>query len=192
MKNFEMKELELSSINYDDAYVRLSKNRIIFLNDDITKSLASELVALLLYYNNVDPYKDITLYINSNGGDIAGLINIYDIMQMIEAPIKTICLGSCYSAAAIILSAGTVGKRFAFKNSKIMIHGVQAEFPIPDHDMTNSKSYYEFLQESNDNVMKMLAKHTGQTLEKIQEDCKRDVWFNAREALNYGLIDGIL
>jgi ATP-dependent Clp protease, protease subunit len=177
---------------YSETYVKLSRDRIIFFNELVTKQSASELSALLLYYDNDNSEEYINLYINSDGGDAAGLIHIYDVMQMIKSPIKTICIGRCYSAAAVILASGSAGERYAFKHSKIMIHGIQAGFPIPGHDMTNSKNYFDYLKDNNDNIMKMLAKHTGHSLEKIKQDCTRDVWLDARQALDYGLIDEVL
>jgi ATP-dependent Clp protease protease subunit len=113
-------------------------------------------------------------------------------MQMISAPIKTVCIGKCYSAGAVLLAAGTKGERYAFKSSSVMIHGIQAVFPIAGHDMTASKNYFEHLESHNDNIMKMLAHHTGHSLAKVKEDCKKDIWMNATQALAYGLIDHIL
>lgn len=177
---------------YAETYVKLAKDRIIFLNENITKQSASDLSALLLYYDNENSEDYINIYIHCNGGEVSGLVNIYDVMQMIKSPIKTICIGKCYSAAAIILAAGSSQKRYAFKHSKIMIHGIQAGFPIPGHDITNSKNYYDFLKDNNDSMMKILAYHTGKTLEKVKQDCMRDVWMDAKQALEYGLIDEIL
>ncbi len=177
---------------YDDTYVRLANNRILFINEIITKELAAQLSAMLLYYDNISHEEPIEMYIHSDGGDVAGLNNIYDVMQMIEAPIKTVCIGKCFSAAAVILSAGTKGERYAFRNSKVMIHGIQCGFPIPGHDVKNSKNYYDFLQENNDNMMKVLAHHTGHSLEKIKEDCLRDVWMDAKRAQEYGIVDHIV
>lgn len=176
---------------YAETYVKLAKDRVIFLNENVTKQSASDLSALLLYYDNFSD-EEISIYLHCNGGDAAGLANIYDVMQMIKSPIKTICIGKCYSAAAVILAAGSPGGRYAFKHSKIMIHGIQAGFPIPGHDMTNSKNYYEFLKDNNDNIMKILARHTGHTLDKIKLDCSRDVWLDAKQALEYGIIDEVL
>lgn len=177
---------------YDDTYVRLANNRILFINEIITKELAAQLSAMLLYYDNISHEEPIEIYIHSDGGDVAGLNNIYDVMQMIEAPIKTVCIGKCFSAAAVILSAGTKGERYAFRNSKVMIHGIQCGFPIPGHDVKNSKNYYDFLRENNDNMMKVLAVHTGHSLEKIKADCLRDVWMDAKQALEYGIVDHIV
>lgn len=177
---------------YAETYVKLSKDRVIFLSEDVSKETAAELSALLLYYDNEDHETPITLYIHTNGGDASGLANIYDVMQMVQAPIKTICLGKCYSAGAIILAAGTAGERYIFKNAKVMLHGIQCGFPVPGDDMVNSKNYYEFLEDNNDNIMKILAKHTGHPLEVIKADLKRDVWLDAKQAVDYGVVDHII
>lgn len=179
------------SPGYVETYIRLSKDRIIFLSENVTKQSAADLSALLLYYDNLSQ-DDISIYLHCNGGDAAGLANIYDVMQMVKSPIKTICIGKCYSAAAVILAAGTSGERYAFKHSKIMIHGIQAGFPIPGHDMTNSKSYYEFLKDNNDSIMKILSQHTGHPLDEIKQACTRDVWMSAQEAKNYNIVDHVL
>ena len=177
---------------YLETYIKLTKNRVIILSEDVTKDVASQLSALLLYYDTEDHIEPITLYINTNGGDASGLSNIYDVMQMIEAPIKTICLGKCYSAGSIILAAGTKGQRYIFKNAKVMIHGIQCAFPIPGDDMYDSKNYYEFLEHHNDAIMKILAKHTGKTLDLIKKDTVRDVWLDAKQAVEYGIVDHII
>lgn len=177
---------------YDDTYIRLSKDRTIFIVEDITKEVASQLSALLLYFDNKNNELPIKIYLDSRGGDASGLANIYDIMQLIKSPIKTICTSKCYSAAAVILAAGAKGERYAFKHSQIMIHGIQCAFPFPGHDITSSKNYYSFLKENNDNIMKILAKHTNHTLEKVKQDCVGDIWMDPKEALEYGIIDHIL
>lgn len=177
---------------YVETYIRLAQERIIFLSEEITKDTAAALSALLLYYDNLDPNEYITLHINSVGGDVAALLNIYDVMKMIRAPITTICTGKCYSAAAALLAAGEPGQRYAFKNSQIMIHGIQCTFPIAGHDQTTSKNYYDFLKDYNDSIMKILAKHTKHPLDKVKEDCSRDLYMDAKQALEYGLIDGII
>lgn len=177
---------------YEETYVKLAKQRVIFMPELVTKESAAQLSALLLYYDNENHEDIIELYIHSDGGDAAGLTNIIDVMQMIQAPVKTVCIGKCYSAGAIILACGTKGERYAFKSAKIMIHGIQCGFPLPGHDITNSKNYYDFLKENNDNIMKILAQHTGQSLAKIKEDCLRDVWLDAKQALEYGIVDHIV
>lgn len=179
-------------MGYADSYVKMSKNRAIFFSEDVSKKACVELSALMLYYDNIDHESPIHLYIHTDGGDVSGLSNIYDIMQMIHAPIKTILLGKCYSAGAVMLASGTKGERYALKSSKIMIHGIQFVFPLPGTDLTASKNYYEFVKDNNDGLMKMLAIHTGQSLDKIREDCKREYWMDAKAALAYGIIDHII
>ncbi len=182
----------LTQRRYNETYIKLAKERIIFISEDITNELAAELSAMLLYYDHQDNNELIEMYVNSDGGAATGLINIYDVMQMISSPIKTVCIGKCYSAAAVILAAGTKGQRFALKNSQVMIHGLQFGFPIPGHDITNSKNYFQFIKENNDMIMKMLSKHTGNNLEKVKEDCLRDVWMTSVEALSYGIVDYVI
>jgi ATP-dependent Clp protease protease subunit len=177
---------------YADTHVKLSKRRVVVISENFTDKMAADLSALLLYFDNEDHEEKIEMYIHSNGGAATGLTNIYDVMQMIQAPVKTVCLGKCYSAGAVLLAAGTKGERYALKNSSIMIHGIQSIFPIPGHDITASKNYFEYLEENNDNLMKILKAHTGHTLEKVKQDCEQDVWMTAKEALDYGIIDQIV
>lgn len=183
----------LPSGRYSESYVRLAKSRVIFLNEDITKETSASICALLLYFDNLDPTKDINLLINSNGGDASALGAIYDAMQMIEAPVKTICMGKCYSAAAILLATGSAGKRLALKNSQIMIHGLQCAFPLMgENDDIKSKIYFDFLKKSNTSIMKIMAKHVGKSAEEIEKDCLRDFYLTANQALEYGIIDKII
>lgn len=191
MKNCEGESLLTPPSKYESSYVYLAKDRVIFLKEIITKEVAAELTALLLYYDNTGT-EDITIYIHSDGGDSDGLVSIYDIMHMINSPIKTICLGKAYSAAAVLLASGTKGKRYACRNSNIMIHGIQFIFPLPGEDQVDSKNYLEFADHNNDAIMRMLAAHTGVSLEKVKEDCKRDLYLDAKQALKYGIIDHIL
>jgi ATP-dependent Clp protease protease subunit len=190
--NEEMHE-HISSSKYGDSYVKLAKNRVIFLSEDITKETASSLCSLLLYFDHQDEGKEINLLINSNGGDASALCAIYDIMQMISSPIKTVCLGKCYSAAAVLLATGSPGKRLALKNSQVMIHGLQCTFPvIGEGDNANSENYFDFLTKSNTTVMKILSKHVGKPAKEIEKDCLRDYYLTAQQALQYGIIDKIL
>ena len=177
---------------YSESYLKMSKNRAIFFSEDVDDKVAAELAALLLYYDNADHESPIHLYIHSNGGAISGLNCIYDVMQMVHAPVKTILLGKCYSAGAIILSAGTKGERYALRSSNVMIHGVQFAFPIAGEDMNNNKSYLEFIEDTNDLLMKILSKHTGQPLDKLKSDCAREYWMDAKTAKEYGIIDHII
>ena len=175
-----------------DTYVKLATKRTIFLSEDVTKHSASQLAALLIHYDSKSKKDPIYLYINSFGGDASGLMAICDVIKMIKAPVHTVCIGKCYSAGAVILANGAKGHRYALKNSKIMIHGLQCLFPIPGFDVSDSIKYYDFLNLNNDNVMKLLANHTDSHMKELKKDCERDVWLDAKEALNYGLIDAIL
>jgi len=178
---------------YNSSYIALSDERVIFLNEDFTQETASALTALLLYYDAVEPDEPIIIYINSYGGEVSALANIYDVIQMISAPVQTICMGRAYSAGAFLLAAGTEGCRFVFPNSQIMIHGLQATFPVSGHSEPHkAKEYLEHLNSINNNLMKILAKHTGQPIDKIKQDCKYDMYFTAEEAVEYGLADYIL
>lgn len=185
--------LNLSPPKYSEVYSFLYPHRIIFISEEITKNTASALSALLFYYDYQNNKSDITIFINTVGGDSSALSNIYDAMHMIKSPIKTICIGKAYSAGAFILAAGTKGKRYITKNSFVMIHGLQCEFPgVFNEDQKNSQIYYDFLNSLNKNILKILAKHTGKTFKQISEDCKQDVYFDAKEAIKYGLVDHIL
>jgi ATP-dependent Clp protease, protease subunit len=183
----------LQPSKYYDTYIKLSQGRLIFLTEDFTKETSSALTALLLYYDNQNPNEDITIYIHSDGGDATALSNIYDVMQMVRSPISTVCLGKAYSAGAFLLAAGSPGKRFLFPHSQVMIHGIQCSFPgIGEGHPTNSKNYFAFLKTTNNNLMKILAKHTGQPLDRIKEDCKKDIYLDAEAAIEYGLADDII
>jgi ATP-dependent Clp protease protease subunit len=178
---------------YSESYVRLAKNRVIFLSEEISKEVGAAISALMLYFDNQDKKKDITILINSNGGDASALSAIYDTMQMIKAPVKTVCMGKCYSAAAVLLATGSSGKRFALRNSQIMIHGLQCSFPaIGEGNSAGTEKYFNFLMKSNNTVMKMLSKHVGKSAEQIEKDCLRDFYLTSEQALEYGIIDKIL
>lgn len=174
------------------AYAHLAKSRNIFIAEDITKNLAASLSAMLLYFDNVSETEDITLYINTNGGDIQALSNIYDIMQMIKSPIRTVCIGKAYSAGACILAAGAKGKRLITENASVMIHGIQCVFPSPHEDQKSSQIYYDHLKSMNKSIIDSLAKHTGKTFAKVYEDCKKDTFLDAKMALEYGIVDDII
>lgn len=182
----------LEASKYAESYAALAKDRVIFVSEDITKDSASSLSALLLHYDNINEEEDIRIYINTNGGDASALANIYDIMQMIKAPIETVCIGKAYSAGAFMLAAGTPGKRLMTKNSSVMIHGLQCEFPGPNEDQRNSQIYFDFLKSFNKQILETLAVHTNKTYEQICIDCSKDRYMDAKEALEYGIIDKII
>lgn len=179
---------------YFESYIRLSSERVIFLSEDFTKEVSSAMAALLLHYDHEDSEEDITIYINSNGGDASALTCIYDVIQLIQAPVKTVCIGKCYSAGAYLLAAGTKGKRYIMPNSEVMIHRIQCAFPMVNQTQIDQESYLKFLNHMNDNIMKMLSKHTGQTLTKIKADFDqtRHIFLDAKETIKYGIADHIL
>lgn len=172
-----------------DIYSRLLKDNIIFLGTAIDDSVANALVAQMLFLESEDPDKDIQIYINSPGGSVTAGLAIYDTMQFVKNDIVTYCVGQAASMGALLLSAGTKGKRFALPNARIMIHqpsgGAQGQ--ASDIEIT-----YKEIQRLKDILNQMLATHTGQTLKKIQKDSDRDYFMSSLEAMEYGLIDKVL
>ncbi len=177
-------------IHYD-IYSRLVKDRIIFLHEEINAEVASTIVATLLYLNLKDSDDPISIYINSPGGTVTnGLFTIYDTIQRIEAPVETVCVGEAYSAAAVILAAGTKGKRKAYPNSKVMIHNIQISGMWGDtKDIVREA---KLIEEENKKLLEVLARHSGNTLEKVTKDCTKDFYMTAEEAVKYGIVDEIL
>lgn len=179
-------------MGYSESYVKMTKDRCIFISEDVSNRMGADMSALMLYYDNQDHDAEINVYIHTNGGSATGMSNIYDVMQMVHAPVKTILVGKAYSAGAWILAAGTKGQRFALRSSKVMIHGSQFIFPIPGYDFSNSKNYLDFVNTENDAMLHVMAKHTGQSFEKVKADCQTEKWMDAKEALAYGIIDHII
>ncbi|HOR47267.1 MAG TPA: ATP-dependent Clp endopeptidase proteolytic subunit ClpP [Caldisericia bacterium] len=173
-----------------DIYSRLLKDRIIFLGGEmIEDATANSVVAQLLYLDAEDPKKEISLYINSPGGVITSGLAIYDTMQYISAPVSTICIGQAASMGAILLASGAKGKRFALPHSRIMIHqpaggaqGQATDIEIQAKEMLRMKKA----------VNEILARHTGQPLDKIQADTERDFFMESQEAVEYGLVDKVI
>ena len=172
-----------------DIFSRLIEDRILFLYEEIDSAVASKIIAVLLYLDAQDPSKEITIYINSPGGDSDGLFAIYDTFQLISAPIKTICIGEACSAAAILLASGTPGLRYACTNSEVMIHHVQAEL---EGSKTEIEREVIRINEINRLIVETLARHTGQSVKVVDADCSLDKWLSATEAVEYGLVDKIL
>jgi ATP-dependent Clp protease, protease subunit len=172
-----------------DIFSRLLKERIIFLGTPIDDTIANLIMAQLLHLESEDPDKDINLYINSPGGDITGLFAIYDTMQYIKPDIITICMGQAASAAAVLLGAGTKGKRFSLPHARILLHqpyggaGGQAA----DIEIQAKEIIYLRTQLNN-----LYAKHTGRPVEQIEHDMLRDYFMSAEEAKEYGLIDNVI
>jgi len=172
-----------------DIYSRLLKERIIFLGGAIDDNVANSVIAQLLFLENSDPKKDITIYINSPGGSVTSTMAIYDTMQFVKSDISTVCVGMAASGAAVILAAGAKGKRFALPNSEVMIHQVMGEAGGQASDIEISAKHILKIKQ---NLNKILAKHTGQNIGKVEKDSDRDYYMSSSEAKDYGLIDKIL
>ncbi|HPZ43373.1 MAG TPA: ATP-dependent Clp endopeptidase proteolytic subunit ClpP [Bacillota bacterium] len=171
-----------------DIYSRLLKDRIIFLGGPIDDNVANLVIAQMLFLEAEDPEKDIHFYINSPGGIITSGLAIYDTMQYVRSPVSTICLGQAASMASVLLCAGAKGKRYALPYSRILIHqplgGVQGQATDIEIHAKEIIRMREFLNE-------IIAKHTGQPLEKIARDTERDYFMSAQQAKEYGIIDEV-
>ncbi len=171
-----------------DIYSRLLKDRIIMLGSPINDGVANTIVAQLLFLESQDKTKDIKLYINSPGGSVTDGLAIYDTIQHIVCDVATICVGMAASMGAILLAGGTKGKRFALPNSEIMVHqplgGVEGQ-------ATDIKIRAERIIKTKEQLNKILAKHTGQKLKKVEQDTDRDYFMDPKQALAYGLVDKI-
>ncbi|MBI2035992.1 MAG: ATP-dependent Clp endopeptidase proteolytic subunit ClpP [Candidatus Liptonbacteria bacterium] len=172
-----------------DIYSRLLKERIIFLGGPITDPVANTIIAQLLFLENEDPKRDIKLYVNSPGGSVTAGLAIYDTMQYVKPDVSTICVGMAASMGAVLLAAGEKGKRFVLPNADILLHQVMggAEGQASDIEI-NAKHIIRIKERLN----QILAKHTGQSLQKIEKDTDRDYYMTAHEAKEYGLIDEII
>jgi ATP-dependent Clp protease protease subunit len=172
-----------------DIYSRLLKDRIVLLGTPIDDHVANLIVAQLLYLQSDNPKKDIELYINSPGGSVTAGMAIYDTMQMLSCDVRTYCVGQAASMGAVLLAAGTAKKRFALPNARIMIHqpaggaeGTAADIHIQAAEILRIRAI----------LNEILAKHTGQNVDRVTQDCDRDYFMSAPEAREYGLIDEVL
>ena len=172
-----------------DIYSRLLKDRIIFVGTAIDDDTANLLIAQLLFLESEDPDKDINFYINSPGGKVSAGMAIYDTMQYIKPDIATVCIGQAASMGAFLLAAGASGKRFSLPNSRIMIHQPMGGAQGQASDVAIQAK--EILQ-MKDTLNNILARHTGQSLERIQQDTDRDFFMSGQEARDYGLIDHVI
>jgi ATP-dependent Clp protease, protease subunit len=172
-----------------DIYSRLLKERIVFLGTPIDDAVGNLIMAQLLHLESDDPEKDVNLYINSPGGDITALFAIYDTMQYIRPDVSTIVMGQAASAAAVLLLAGTRGKRFALPHSRVLLHqphgGAQGQAVDIEIQAKEILRYRRLLDE-------LIAKHTGQTIEKVSKDTDRDYILTAEEAVAYGVVDEVI
>jgi ATP-dependent Clp protease protease subunit len=172
-----------------DVFSRLMMDRIIFLGTDVNDYTANVIQAQLLYLDSADPGKDVSIYINSPGGSVYAGLGIYDTMQYISSDVATICTGMAASMAAVLLVAGTTGKRFALNHSRVMIHqpmgGAQGQ--ASDIEITARE-----IQKLKKELYQIIANHSGQPFEKVERDSDRDYWMTSLEAKEYGMIDDVL
>ncbi len=171
-----------------DIFSRLLKERIIFLGTAIDDQIANVVVASLLFLESEDPEKDVMMYINSPGGHVTAGFAIYDTMQHIRCDVATICMGQASSMGSFLLAAGAKGKRSALPNARIMIHQPLAGF---QGQATEIEIHARELLKTRENLNRILAKHTGQPIEKIQNDTERDYFMSSEEAKTYGVIDEV-
>ena len=172
-----------------DIYSRLLKDRIIFLGAPIDDIFSNLIIAQLLFLEAEDPEKDINLYINSPGGSVTAGLGIYDTMQYVKPPITTICLGQAASMGALLLAAGTKGKRYALPNARVMIHQPMGGF---QGQATEIDIHAREILKIRERLNQIMAEHTGQSLDKISQDTERDYFMSGTEAKDYGLIDEVI
>ena len=182
----EERQLNVSVL---DVFSRLMMDRIIFLGTGVSDDVANIVQAQLLFLESADPKRDITMFVNSPGGSVLAGLGIYDTMQYVAPDISTICTGLAASMGAVLLAAGTKGKRTCLKHSRVMIHqplgGMQGQ-------VTEMEIYYKLVKEQQKSLYDILANHTGKSYEQIEKDCDRDNWMTAQEAQEYGLVDEVL
>jgi ATP-dependent Clp protease, protease subunit len=168
-----------------DIYSRLLRERIVFLGDPIDDAVANTVVAQLLFLDSVEPGKDVAMYVNSPGGSSTALFAIYDTMRFLRSDVATYCLGQAASAAAVILAAGSRGKRFALPNSRVLLHqphGQSADIEIHAAEIARQRRRVE----------EIMSEHTGQTVERIHADTERDFILGPEEARDYGVVDEVV
>ncbi|HET7100324.1 MAG TPA: ATP-dependent Clp endopeptidase proteolytic subunit ClpP [Terriglobia bacterium] len=173
-----------------DIYSRLLRDNIIFIGTPIDDNVANLVTAQLLFLEAEDPEKDVSLYINSPGGVVTAGMAIYDTMQFIRPDVATICIGQAASVAALLLSAGTHGKRFALPNSRVLIH--QPTMGGLSGQATDIDIHAREILRVRAGLNEIMARHTGQPLEKIERDVERDFWMDAQQAREYGIVDEII
>lgn len=174
-----------------DVYQKLAGDRILFVSEPLSDMLATDIVATLLLKDAEDPGKEITLFINSHGGDIRNAFMIYDVMQMIESPIKTVCTGAAMDEAAILLAGGAKGHRWATKHAFISVTQLVHDYHTHT-DLTDANKLLNQSKIDNERLFQILAFATGKAVKTLKKDFDRRVFFNANQAVKYGLIDGVV
>ena len=172
-----------------DIYSRLLKDRIIFLGGIISDPVANAVIAQMLFLESQDPGKDIKLYVNSLGGSVTAGMAVYDTMQYVRPDVSTTCIGIAASMGAFLLAAGKKGKRFALPNSEVLLHQVMGG---AEGQATEIEIAAKQIIKTKEKINKLLAKHTGQPLARIEKDTDRDFWLDAEEAKKYGIVDEVI
>lgn len=177
-----------------DIFSRLLKDRIIFLSEDVNQTSASLVIAQLLFLESEDPDKEISLYINSPGGSVSDGLGIIDTMNYIKCPVTTICIGMAASMGALLLTSGEKGKRFATPNAEILIHQplIGGQGGGISGQTTEIKIQADQMVKTRERINKIISSTTGKSIEEVEKDTERDHYLTAQEALEYGLIDGIM
>ncbi len=189
MKNVSVYEKEGNNLIQFDLLSRLMKDRILFIGESISDPLANYVIAQMLYLQMQDPNKDISIYINSPGGSVTAGLAIYDTMQFVTCDVNTYCMGMAASMGAVLLTAGTKGKRYALPNSHIMIHQVSGGAQGTASDVERT---VEFMYSLKKRLNVILSSHTGKSVEQVEIDADRDNYMTAEDAAKYGLIDKVL
>jgi ATP-dependent Clp protease protease subunit len=172
-----------------DIFSRLLKDRIVFIGSPITDAVADTVIAQLLFLESENPEKDIYVYVNSPGGHVTAGLAMYDTMQYIKPSIATICIGQAASMAAVLLAAGTKGKRYALPHARVLLHQVLGGV---EGQATDIEIHAKEILRVREEINRILAKHTGQQLERISKDTERDFFLTAKDALEYGVVDAII
>lgn len=172
-----------------DIFSRLLKDRIVFIGSPITDAVADTVIAQLLFLESENPEKDIYIYVNSPGGHVTAGLAMYDTMQYIKPTIATICIGQAASMAAVLLAAGTKGKRYALPHARVMLHQVLGGV---EGQATDIEIHAKEILRVREEINRIFAKHTGQPLERISKDTERDYFLTAKDALEYGVVDAII
>ena len=175
-----------------DIFSRLLKDRIIFLSEDVNQASASLIIAQMLFLESEDPDKEISFYINSPGGSVTDGMGIIDTMNYIKCPVTTICIGMAASMGALVLTSGTKGTRFAAPNAEILIHQPLIGGGGISGQQTDIQIHADQMLKTREKINKIISETTGKSIEQVQKDTERDHYLTAQEALEYGLIDGIM
>ncbi|HWP90879.1 MAG TPA: ATP-dependent Clp endopeptidase proteolytic subunit ClpP [Thermodesulfobacteriota bacterium] len=172
-----------------DIFSRLLKDRIVFIGSPITDAVADVVIAQLLFLESENPEKDVYVYVNSPGGHVTAGLAIYDTMQYIKPDVATMCIGQAASMGAVLLAAGTKGKRYALPHARIMLHQVLGGF---EGQATDVEIHAKEILRVREELNRILAKHTGQPIDRIARDTERDFFLNAKDASEYGIVDAII